>query len=175
MASATPTGTGTCTTSATLGDSAASASNISIPAGQTHAQKYTLAQDSIIRRIWIQPNTAAVIQVGIYSGTPSGNWPVSLLYSSAPVTVGPGLSSVTLPDVTLTAGTYWLAYENLSGTISFAATSSAAAEHAFVVLDFPGYWLECVTGVPSPTPTPVCTPPPYNYLNQAVLYADACY
>ena len=172
-----------CLTAAILGDSTAGVTSV-YPYGMTQAQQYTLAQSSTVNQITLQLASPATLRVGIYGPYGGNPWPGNLIYVSAPQTLSAGLVSVPVPNITLAAGTYWLAYNSAHLT----AASGSTALRAYVSMDFPCNWMACGytscsaptcpaqgPGTPTCTPTPLCTPPPTGVANnEGVIYAGIC-
>jgi hypothetical protein len=140
----------------------------------TYAQRYDLAQAGVVQSIWIEPIASAAVKVGIYTGNDNDNWPETLLYESSKVTVS-GLSSISVPNINLPAGAYWLAYEDMDTAPDLfeGASGSTAQTDIAHELFFPTIWSICLTATPAPTP--VCTPPTYSATNQILIYAQICH
>ncbi len=170
----TPSKPTTCLSYYFVGDPSVSTSQVFVQPLRTYAQRYDLATAGVVQSIWIEPNQACLVRVGIYNGSDSSNWPQGLVYASDAVTLSPGLDSIPVPSVNLAAGTYWLAYEVLGTAGNFSAAAGSTALTDTVWLGWPSPWLTCPSMIATPTPTVVCTPPPYATTNQIAIYALVC-
>jgi hypothetical protein len=186
----TPTGTPTDTPTATdtftpcpnatqVGDMVPGASAVTLTLFNTYAQQYDVPQPGTLKKIWLQPDRVAFARLGIYSNSSGGNWPQDLIYASGSVTLSSGLNAVTVPDIYLGAGTYWIALWINGYSTGYQAASGSTALQVSKNLLFPCHWADCSTYscsmVPTPTPNPSClSPSPGVAANQILLYADIC-
>jgi hypothetical protein len=170
----TPTATTGCTNNGIFGDQVAAVSTVTIAGDLTHLQEYTLAQNSMVQTISLDPVGSVVVQVGVYSDW-NGLYPNNLLCVSGPATLNGGIAAIPVPNVVLAAGTYWLALGVVSGSADFYAASGSTAVMVDNNADFPSPWAPCLSGVENSTPIPTCTMIPRFTTNQVVLYAGYCY
>ncbi len=162
----------TCTQASVWGDAVTAASPVSLFAGNTSCQKYALAQDSVVSRIYFDVVSylpTASMAAGIYAD--GGSYPGDLVWSSAFQPVTTGWNSIDVSQVQLGTGNFWLALATDQFVMLATAANSTSVRTRETAL-FQNPFIQ----LGGPWPTPMATPPPLSTPpDVAALYADICY
>jgi hypothetical protein len=158
----------TCSQTAAWGDSVIqTGAPISIYADNTYCQQYPLSQTSVVNSISFPIAFAPggfsglTAAVGIY--TDAHSEPGQLVWNSAFQPIVTGWNVVTVPQVQLTPGNYWLAVSSNAFELLSSPNNSSST----------GTW---VNGTfPNPFIGPASTPEPVNNSNLFAIYAETCY
>jgi len=157
-ATETPTAIGTCVCPAKLGRETVG-SNAFNTGANIAANKYTLTGDAILQSMAVNIITGTGnVRVGIYTDT--GNNPGLLVAQSEEAAVVPGWNEITMPQVYLTAGDYWLAFVKDNSSLSLAQDVGVTGDERYG---------PCPYG---PLPETWTNPQPYNGL--WTMYANVC-
>ncbi|MEN6626346.1 MAG: hypothetical protein ABFD69_08985, partial [Candidatus Sumerlaeia bacterium] len=170
----TPTPTVTPSTDSTLGTTSILSSTDSGCRTYLVAYRATLAQASVVTTLNVNVVTASgTMRLGIYAD--NSGVPGALMATTPAFVPAVGWNSVAVTDqnVTLAAGTYWLAFETDTDALVIAATSTGGAHvyksnwtyqslpSTFPTISGTGTWnYSLYAGFASPTPTPTPTPVP---------------
>lgn len=149
----TPTATFTCAVNQVWGETSTNPSSSSMVG--TWAQRYSLAQPAQVNLLAAQltgVTAGTTVHMGIYTDNPATPKPDTLIYLTAPQVATNGLNNFVIlaGNPSLAAGTYWLAINNISGSMSLSGGASIN-----------GDWYQDV-GQDMPNPFPL-TPHSFTY------------
>ncbi|MCE5301218.1 MAG: hypothetical protein LLG37_10165 [Spirochaetia bacterium] len=105
------------------------------------SNSFTLTEDAVVRTLSINIDSTTAggqVRLAIYTNDSAYNVPAALIAETAPQTAVTGWNTLDIPDTTLTAGKYWIAYQAEAG-ITLAYDTGINGEEAWFDMGF-GYF-----------------------------------